>query len=427
MNSQPFLRPVSKAVNEALGEIPTGSFNFGLYFQKWFFVSTRDWKCPTHRPRSAEGGSQHPVLDNMVTSLGLFNGDQVAFSGTTGKWSHDQSEALLKQKHRHQEACAGALGRLGYVLLELRAVVLTPLIIGLGNEHPTEKGFRFDWSLGIPAIPASSIKGVVRLAHLVHQITTLSPLDDQLNRQLDKAVKDSRLPDFVTMTKEAFGTGGEENSVRGKIVFLDAYPATLPTLKAEIMNCHYPDYLNKGSRGPTEDQAPNPQRYWAVDTKDRNGNPVEFVFRLLLDKRLADIPAYRKSIEDALESALVDHGLGAKTAVGHGRFRCQQTANRVPKDALNKGENAPATKDETPVPPNPDARIWENAVLEWNVGKNELIAGHPKGRAFADGLDVVSEPLRVRLEKRKQRKPVCARVVVEPIGTGFRIVRAEEP
>jgi len=422
MNGEQVLRPVSKAVNEALGEIPTGSFNFGLYFQKWFFVSTRDWKCPTHRARSADGGSQHPVLDNMVTSLRLFNGDQVAFSGTTGKWSHDQSEVLLKQKHRHQEACAGALGRLGYVFLELRAVVLTPLIIGLGNEHPTEKGFRFDWSLGIPSIPASSIKGVVRLAHLVNELRGLPDFGDASGDELNK----EQILSGTWGTCSVFGSGGDHESCRGKVIFFDAYPATFPTLKAEIMNCHYREYLTEGNRGPTEDQQPRPLRYWAVDTKDRKGKPVEFVFRLLLDKRLADIPDYRKSIEDALESALVDHGLGAKTAVGHGRFRCQQTANSVPKDALNKGENAPATKDETPVPPNPDARIWENAVLEWNVGKNELIAGHPKGRAFADGLDVVSEPLRVRLEKRKQRKPVRARVVVEPIGTGFRIIRAED-
>jgi len=34
------IRPVSRAVNDALGfgKLPSGPFNFGLYFNKWMYV-----------------------------------------------------------------------------------------------------------------------------------------------------------------------------------------------------------------------------------------------------------------------------------------------------------------------------------------------------------------------------------------------------
>ena len=33
------------------------------------------------------------------------------------------------------------------------------LVFGMGYEHPTEIGFMFDWTSGLPIIPGSSLKG----------------------------------------------------------------------------------------------------------------------------------------------------------------------------------------------------------------------------------------------------------------------------
>jgi CRISPR-associated protein Cmr6 len=344
----------------------------------------------------------------------------------SSSWNPELAIEALKRKHLALKLCCETYEKLGYKCLEFCATILTPLVIGLGNEHPTEKGFRFDWNLGIPSIPASSIKGVARLAHLVGEIESLSPLNEERRQQLERAVKDSELPDFASITKDVFGTGGEKTATRGKMIILDAYPRTLPKLKAEIMNCHYSEYLGKGSRGPTEDQQPNPQRYWAVDTKDRNDQPLEFVFRLLLDRRIAEVPDYRKSIEDAMRSALREHGLGAKTAVGHGRLKLVEEKGVVePAQQVKVRPEGITEKERIAPPPVAETRVWESAFLEWNPGKQELTAGHPQGgRAFARGLDLVPEPLRSKLEKK--RKVEKARVTVGPIGDKFRIIGVEE-
>jgi len=42
------------------------------------------------------------------------------------------------------------------------AVLLSPLAVGLGNPHPVENGFSFLSPYGIPYLPGSSIKGVLR-------------------------------------------------------------------------------------------------------------------------------------------------------------------------------------------------------------------------------------------------------------------------
>ncbi|MBI5604005.1 MAG: type III-B CRISPR module RAMP protein Cmr6, partial [Deltaproteobacteria bacterium] len=103
-------------------------------------------------------------------------------------------------------------------------------------------------------------------------------------------------------------------------IFLDAYPTRVPRLKAEIMNSHYPKYYDDGKQGPTEDQSPNPQKFWAVDTQ-MDGHPLNFVFRFLLHRDIASHSEYPILFEKGLRAALEKHGLGAKTAIGHGKFQ----------------------------------------------------------------------------------------------------------
>jgi CRISPR-associated protein Cmr6 len=310
------IRPVCKDVNAAIGPLPNGAFNFGLYFQKWFYVIPQTWKCPTDTP-TQKGFTGLSLTDNMETSLKLYNKESILINNTKGKWEYFQAQESLKQKHEVLEKAVGAFGKLGYECLRYEVTLLTPLIIGLGNEHPTEKGFRFEWSLGIPFIPASSIKGVARLAMLVNELNQFPNLEDIEARAFLEAVKKEKWSENI---RKIFGSGGEKEALRGKVIFLDAYPATLPRLKAEIMNCHYPEYF-RGERGPTEDQQPNPQKYWAIDPYlDDKGTPLSFIFRLLLHREIAESDEHRNTLQEALKAALEEHGLGAKTAIGHGHF-----------------------------------------------------------------------------------------------------------
>ncbi len=403
MNDQPFIRPVCRSVNDAVGKIPSGPFNFGLYFQKWFFVSTSDWACPA-RGASQQKSKSSEGLDNLADSLRLFNGDSVTRGKTTAKWDQQHVKRLLKEKHDRLDACVRAFEALNYVYMEHRATLRTPLIIGLGNEHPSEKGFRFDWNLGIPAIPGSSIKGVVRLAHMIHEVTQDGCPDDDQVKTLEKGLTSGQLPDLLAGTRHAFGNAGDETASRGKVVFLDAYPLTLPRLKAEIMNCHYRDYLTTGKRGPTEDQEPNPQKYWAVDIRDHRDKELEFVFRVLMDGSLAADESAKTGVERALIAALQEHGLGAKTAVGHGGFK--------PSRALEDSSVQPKVAEPT--------ITWETATLAWNAGTSTLKVTARSGEsAEMKGFELVPSGLQEKLKRKKKRKAVTATVRLERVGPNY--------
>lgn len=230
-----------------------------------------------------------------------------------------------------------------------------------------------------------------------------------------------------------FGIGGEGDANRGRVIFLDVYPSTLPRLKAEIMNCHYPDYF-QGKRGPTEDQQPNPQKFWAIDPYlEDKVTPLTFVFRLLVHKDIASNQEYQTTLEDALRAALEDHGLGAKTAIGHGRFSMKASGqHRLPE----RPESDPApgigkSPEESFVPAvrtpqRPVLReIWNNATVLWKPNDNSITATFENRKASCKGKELVPDAFREKLFVKK--KSVIARVEVEAIGNAFKIVKIEAP
>jgi CRISPR-associated protein Cmr6 len=348
-------RPASKAVNNALGGLPSGPFNFGLYFNKWMYVvgfEQNDGRkrgtplaCPISDETKQKDGKgdnitlcrPNMLLDNLDVSLALFNGldgysrvEQQEKSGKAqpvrtsytlnAKWSRNTADALLKSKHAALDKSAEAYRLVGYEVMKCQARLLSSLVIGLGNEHPTEKGFRFDWNLGVPFVPATGLKGVVRLAFLVNR---LNELDEAKAKAFWTRITDGLLEDDA---RELFGCDEDrkhnQQDQRGGIIFFDAYPEELPRLEPEIMNCHYPDYLNKkAERGPTEDQQPNPQKYWAISPwlDNERHKPLYFIFRMLVPTEIASSENGEK-LQLALKETLSVHGLGAKTAVGHGKF-----------------------------------------------------------------------------------------------------------
>jgi CRISPR-associated protein Cmr6 len=364
------IRPTSKAINDVLGELPSGPFNYGLYFNKWMYVVDgrfnqerllgKGWACSESDETKLVKDRQkvcdpNQRLDNFNTSICLFNEEgnytrkspkeirkqegptsyreeesQVTISA---KWKRTEADALLKTKHVALDKTTKAYEILGYKAHSFRARLIAPLVIGLGNEHPTEKGFRFDWNMGVPYIPATGIKGVVRLAYLVN---CLNDLDEEDAQYFADRVANGLLNEDA---KDTFGCAEElknhQVGQRGGIIFFDAYPESLPRLAPEIMNCHYPEYLNKlAERGPTEDQQPNPMKYWAVSAwADANQTkPLVFVFRMLVSKELSR-PSHLEKITAAFHEALQVYGLGAKTALGHGHFElCEESSSALPPE-----------------------------------------------------------------------------------------------
>jgi CRISPR-associated protein Cmr6 len=156
----------------------------------------------------------------------------------------------------------------------------------IGSEQSIyETSIRLHHIYGIPYIPSTAIKGVVR-SHFIEKYF--------YNRE-EEALKDD---DF----KNYFGTQEQE----GKIIFFDAFPITKPKIKVDIMNPHYGHYYNDG-------EAP-------TDTK----NPIPINFLTVEDTTFQFLLGFKDEVDSGFvnlfKEALTNHGIGAKTAVGYGYF-----------------------------------------------------------------------------------------------------------
>lgn len=152
--------------------------------------------------------------------------------------------------HRRQHRLVEQAKANGQFALEMRAKLKTPFVSGLGSGHPTETGMILDRNTGVPYIPASSIKGVLRLAHAVN-LSNDPKLDkkwlqpgriDRNGRFIECPDGDQfNLNDREPTLRRYFGDTdtGAKDGVRGQLIFLDAYPEQVPALKPDIMNPHY--------------------------------------------------------------------------------------------------------------------------------------------------------------------------------------------
>ncbi|MEZ0329687.1 MAG: type III-B CRISPR module RAMP protein Cmr6 [Dissulfuribacterales bacterium] len=228
------------------------------------------------------------------------------------KQSKEKMERILRHRHIHQAAYCKAMEQAGWKSIIIHAKLTSPFVSGLGMAHPTETGLVLDHTSGCPYIPASSQKGVLRLAHIIN-----SMMDDKEVEDKDtKEVKYCWQEDDVSKT--IFGYSEKQNSLAGQLVVLDAYPLKPPELGEEILNPHFIEYYG-GKRGPTEDQDPIPVKFLVVKAG------AEFVFRLLLrlpfGKALEkDQDKLVKLIKNNLIRAITEEGMGAKTSIGFGRF-----------------------------------------------------------------------------------------------------------
>lgn len=220
------------------------------------------------------------------------------------------------------------------------------MVTGLGGASVYETSMTLHHIYGIPYIPASSIKGVVRswiiqqiiYPNLLEEDKTFEQLEPkEQNKKLEKAAMQGNV--FAAI----FGTddnASDSKAHRGNIIFFDAFPTSEPSIEVDIMTPHYSDYYgdtdNKKQKAPTDTESPIPIPFLTVakDTK------FQFIIGkqkggadLKLKEEIKNSPLITKSNNKLdensdliaittywLKQALSQHGIGAKTAVGYGYF-----------------------------------------------------------------------------------------------------------
>lgn len=227
----------------------------------------------------------------------------------------------LEKKQKLQSEYLASLKEDGIQTFTITAKTSSPFITGLGSGHPTETGMILDRNLGVPYIPSSSIKGVLRLAYAVN-------IADGRNE-----VPDSELEKY-------FGSTDTNKSKPGQLMFLEAYPKGRVELKLDIMNPHFSNYYSgKGNIQPVETESPNPIEFLTV----KEG--TEFVFNcayLPFDQNDRSNENVKSDVKEMFKTAFTKIGFGGKTSIGYGRFEklnnSTETSKIIKKENLVAGE-----------------------------------------------------------------------------------------
>lgn len=319
-------------------------------------------------------------------------------------------QALLSRQQQAFDAIASADTR-----LRLDATATAPFTTGLGNEHPLENGFAFLNPYGLPYLPGSGVKGVLRQA--ARELASgewgdtagWRPDDD---KPFSVAIQQKVVA--LSMRDVLFGResrDGDSDHVRGALTFWDVIPRIEgDSLTVEIMTPHQSHYYQ---------QKPNPKSGDSITPHD-SGQPTPisfltvppgsgFAFHVVCDTahlgRLAPtllevgddgLPCWKNLLTGTFEHAFEWLGFGAKTAVGYGAMITQAQREIGEKKARERAAiiQAEARKQDE-LRQQVAAQPWPQARVKYNRGNGALsvdkdgktaIAITPKGQELLNTL-----------------------------------------
>jgi CRISPR-associated protein Cmr6 len=275
---------------------------------------------------------------------------------TQTKFEADVLKAIVKK----QSLAAQSVGAC------MRSGKLTaPFVTGMGNPHPVENGFSFLSPYGIPYLPGSSIKGVVRraaeeLALMDDNSSWTIPLvwalfgfeagsnylttagdrlaydwfeswvkDNADNDKLLKAWLDVICPDkdrkpdepernsseiLLSWIRDERKNARKDVHWKGLLCFWDAFPSGDMKLSVDIMNPHHKDYYER-TASPHDSEQPTPIFFLVMDSGALFNFYAEAEDRCGLLDLIGD---WKSLVSEAFNHAFEWLGFGAKTAVGYG-------------------------------------------------------------------------------------------------------------
>lgn len=380
------------------------------------------------------------VIDRMVRNQdlpGLWEKNDHA-----GREAWQKVAALSAQDKQLMQAIAARQKRLAAMqaketVWQCEAEATAPFTTGLGNEHPLENGFSFLNPYGLPYLPGSGVKGAVREA--ARQLAEGLWEDSRgWDRESVGAftVKEGGQERKIELTalEVLFGREtpeGESDHFRGVLTFWDVVPQIVgDKLRVEVMTPHQSHYYQQQSKresglstAPHDSGQPNPILFLTVPPGSKFAFTVTCDLRRLKQcaPQLEESARWRQLLEAAFSHAFEWLGFGAKTAVGYGAMKRVETrpaASTLGGEAAARA-GAPESKAALPVFA-ANEEVWENAMLKWNPGKQELMAtlGNQKalvtGKAAQQFLDALPEDARNTLLKdKKSLAGVRLRVRVE--------------
>jgi len=193
------------------------------------------------------------------------------------------------------------------------------LIVGLGTESVYETSMTLHPIYGIPYIPGQSIKGIVR-SWIINEYFNSKEENALINSEA--FCKIFGCPKEIK-TEEIIKKTFLKKDYQGSMIFFDAFPLDLKSenLKMDIMNPHYAPYYSEG-HPPADYYNPTPIPFMTLENTSfkffigvKNGKNEVINEKEFGNDNLLNI-TFR-----FLKEALINQGIGAKTAVGYGFFK----------------------------------------------------------------------------------------------------------
>ena len=226
---------------------------------------------------------------------------------------------VLQQREQMTQMEAG-----GWTIAQIDDLqALWRTIIGLGNNSVYEVSMTLHHTYGIPYVPSTLLKGVVR-SWIIRRC---------FKRSEKKALENP-------LFKHLFG----ETDQKGAVVWWDAFPQNPPRLRPDVLNVNYPEYY-ESAQAPGDYQPARPVYFLTLDRKDAENNTLQFHYYFglppgtknsMLEEFGEAAHPFIKIKSLHLQSTLLDairvwtrralylHGLGGKTSRGYGRQKPKQ-------------------------------------------------------------------------------------------------------
>jgi len=395
------------------------------------------------------------------------------FHAIERSWHIKDSKGMLEEMLKRQRHQADLLNE---NILSLDARSTAPFLTGIGIEHPLENGFSFLKPYGLPYLPGSGVKGVLKKAceelalvgeHSgawnILEVWSLFGFEGgsaylsgesrskakflkeracSLKQSLASWVNSAELGSMISLLepliKQAAASKGDAEAYcsnpkgfmegllknkdlrekihnRGALVFWDVFP--MPpgdTLSADILTPHYGHYYQDG-KTPHDSGQPVPNQFLTVPP----GSLFRFHVQYAPTGGTSDHSKerWKAMLGQAFAYAFDWLGFGAKTAVGYGQMTLEAHGTK-PSEAqgVEAEKKAPSPKSEPP-----KRQTWENAHLTYSPGNQTITATFQNKKAEIKGKIEELMPPNI-VAKIKKKKSADTRVMVEPIGNSFIII-----
>ena len=376
---------------------------FGMYLQLWG-VDRRSgdqlWKSHDISYEKRGHDSQERQVKNENKALAL--------QAATRLTPNDQQtmQALLARQQTLFDKDQG---------LVIEAQAVAPFTTGLGNEHPTENGFAFLNPYGLPYLPGSGVKGVLRQAARELASGEWGERHGWSEEKIFSLSRDGNAPVKLSLLDILFGKEskeGDKEHIRGVLTFWDVIPQIKgDKLAVEIMTPHQRHYYQE-DRSPHESGKPIPISFLTVPPRS------SFTFHVQCHQALLQYTApalenqWQALLQAAFHHAFSWLGFGAKTAVGYGAMADKQEINEAKERQLQENLQAAGIAS--------GCSVWERAlIIDYSPGAGEIkIKNTDEKLASGKFYSVLPDNIKKRL---KNKKPVYLQAEVEEMGNQFTI------